>query len=193
MVHQINPLRFPIVAACAVLLSLVAMHAAHADTIVYKYTGPNGVTVYTQALPENHPPDKVTAITIKTLPAEQQRAALRMLDAMQRETDTRIDKQHSKLVVADRQINDAIIKLQQAEAGLQSGSVLTGKDRIGKVGGGTRLRESYFQRVEKLQRAVDKAKLKLEQAYPPAQQSTLATAFFPISYNPTRSHDMATG
>ena len=165
MFNQIRSTLLLKACASAVLLSLVAVHAAHADTIVYKYTGPNGVTVYSQVLPENHPPGEVTTITIKSLPVEQRRAALRMLDAMQRETDTRIEKQRSKLDEADRNINDAISKLQHAEAGLQSGSVPTGADRIGKVGGGTRLRESYFQRVEKLQRAVDKAKLELEQAY----------------------------
>jgi Domain of unknown function (DUF4124) len=165
MVNQFRSMRFPTVAACAVLLSLIAMHAAHADNIVYKYTGPNGVTVYTQALPENPPPGAVTTITIETLPVEQQRAALRMLDAMQRENAAGIGKQRSKLDEADRQVNDAISKLQHAEAELQSGSVPTGADRIGKVGGGTRLRDSYFRRVEKLQRAVDRAKRELEQAY----------------------------
>jgi hypothetical protein len=164
MAFQIRSTHFLNVAASAALLSLVAMHAAQADTIVYKYTGPNGVTVYTQALPENHPPESVTTITINTLPVEQQRAALRMLDAMQRET-AGIEKQRSKLDEADRKVNDAISKLQHAEAELQSGSKPTGADRIGKVGGGTRLRESYFKRVEKLQRAVDQAKLELEQAY----------------------------
>jgi hypothetical protein len=165
MVHQIRSMHFLNAGASAALLWLVAMHAAQADTIVYKYTGPNGVTVYTQVLPENHPPGEVTTITIKTLPVEQQRAALRMLDAMQRETAAGIEKQRSKLDEADQKVNDAINKLQHAEAELQSGSKPTGADRIGKVGGGTRLRESYFQRVEKLQRAVDKAKHELEQAY----------------------------
>ncbi len=84
---------------------------------------------------------------------------------MQRENDAGIEKRRSKLDEADRKVNDAISKLQHAEAELQSGAEPTGADRIGKVGGGTRLRESYFQRVEKLQRAVDKAKLELEQAY----------------------------
>jgi hypothetical protein len=107
MIHQISSMRFPNVVACAVLLSLVAMHAAHADTIVYKYTGANGVTVYTPALPENHPPGEVTAITIKTLPAEQQRAALRMLDAMQRKNNTGIEKQRSKLADADRSMTQS--------------------------------------------------------------------------------------
>ncbi|HUX82123.1 MAG TPA: hypothetical protein VMV35_04740, partial [Halothiobacillus sp.] len=73
--------------------------------------------------------------------------------------------QRSKLDEADREINVAITNLQKAESNLQNGSVPTGGDRIGKVGGGTRLRESYFLRVEKLQRAVDHAKHKLEQAY----------------------------
>ncbi len=48
MVFQIRSMHFLYASACAVLLPLVAMHAAHADTIVYKFTGPNGVTVYTQ-------------------------------------------------------------------------------------------------------------------------------------------------
>ena len=88
-----------------------------------------------------------------------------MLDAMENKADAGIQQQHSKLLEADRQINVAIKNLQQAESDLQSGSVPTGADRIGKVGGGTRLRESYFLRVEKLQGAVDQAKLALEHAY----------------------------
>jgi hypothetical protein len=165
MANQIRSTLFLNAGASAVLMLLVAIHAAHADTIVYKYTGRDGVTVFSQTLPENYRPAEVKSITIQSLPVEQQRAALRMLDAMQRETNAGIENQHSILVKADRQINDAISKLQHAEAELQSGSDPTGADRIGKVGGGTRLRESYFQRVEKLQRAVDKAKLELEQAY----------------------------
>ncbi len=165
MARQSKSTRCSPVSASAVFILLLAMQAAHADTTVYKYTGPDGVTVYTQTLPENHPPESVTTITVKTLPVEQQRAAIRMLDAMEKKADAGIQEQHSKLLDADQQINKAIKNLQQAEANLQSGSVPTGADRIGKVGGGTRLKESYFLRVEQLQRAVDNAKLELEQAY----------------------------
>ena len=165
MAHHFKSARSATVQASAVVALMVTMHAAQADTTVYKYTGPDGVTVYTQFLPENYSPAAVTTITIQTLPVAEQRAAVRMLDAMQNKADAGIQERRSKLDEADRQINDAIKNLQQAEADLQSGSVPTGADRIGKVGGGTRLRESYFLRVEKLQHAVDKAKLALEQAY----------------------------
>lgn len=165
MVHQNRSMGFPNASALAILLLLVAMHAAHADSTVYKYTGPNGVTVFSQSLPENYSPTAVTTITINTLPVEQQRAAIRMMDAMQNRVDTSIQKQQSKLARADRQVNIAITNLQKAESNLQSGSLPTGGDRIGKVGGGTRLRESYFLRVEKLQHAVDHAKAILDHAY----------------------------
>lgn len=165
MVYQNRSKRISNIGATAIFLVVVAMHAAHADSTVYKYTGPNGVTVFSQSLPENYRPAAVTTITIKTLPVEQQRAAIRMMDAMQSQVDVTIHKQQSKLAAADREINVAIKNLQQAESDLQSGSVPTGGDRIGKVGGGTRLRESYFLRVEKLQRAVDHAKAILDQAY----------------------------
>ena len=165
MVHQNRSKRFFNVGATAIFLAVVAMHAAHADTTVYKYTGPNGVTVFSQSLPENYRPAAVTTITIKTLPVEQQRAAIRMMDAMQNNVDNSIQNQQSKLARADQQVNAAITNLQKAESNLQSGSVPTGGDRIGKVGGGTRLRASYFLRVEKLQHAVDHAKVILDQAY----------------------------
>jgi L-alanine-DL-glutamate epimerase-like enolase superfamily enzyme len=165
MAHQSKSTRPSPVGASAVFILLLAMHAAHADTSVYKYTGPDGITVYTQTLPENYSPGKVTTIKIKSLPVAQQRAAIRMLDAMENKADAGIKQQHSKLLDADQEINAAIKNLQQAESDLQSSSVPTGADRIGKVGGGTRLKESYFLRVAKLQGAVDQAKLALEQAY----------------------------
>ncbi|MGB7598283.1 MAG: DUF4124 domain-containing protein [Gallionella sp.] len=165
MAHHFKSVHFGAFNMSAVFILLTAMHAAQADTTVYKYTGPDGVTVYTQSLPENYSPSAVTTITIQTLPVEEQRAAVRMLGAMQNQAAAGMQERRSKLDEADRQVNDAITNLQKAEAALQSGSKPTGTDRIGKVGGGTRLRESYFQRVEQLQRAVDNAKLALEQAY----------------------------
>ena len=165
MVYQNRSKRIFNIGATAIFLVVVAMHAAHADSTVYKYTGPDGVTVFSQSLPENYRPAAVTTITIKTLPVEQQRAAIRMMDAMQSRVNARIHKHQSKLAAADQQVNVAIKNLQQAESELQSGSVPTGGDRIGKVGGGSRLRASYFLRVEKLQHAVDHAKAILDQAY----------------------------
>ncbi|MGA9664887.1 MAG: DUF4124 domain-containing protein [Gallionella sp.] len=165
MSHQIRSMRPASLGVSAAFILLIAAHPAHADTSVYKYTGPDGVTVYSQTLPESYIPGKVQTVKIETLPVEQQRAAIRMLDAMENKVDAQLRERHSKLQGADQRIDVAIKNLQQAETALQNGSVPTGDDRIGKVGGGSRFRESYFQRVSQLQAAVAQARIALDQAY----------------------------
>ncbi len=106
MAHRSRSVHFGAFNMSAVFILLTVMQAVQADTTVYKYTGPDGVTVYTQSLPENHPPESVTTITIKTLPVEQQRAAVRMLDAMQNKAAAGMQERRSELDQADRQVND---------------------------------------------------------------------------------------
>jgi hypothetical protein len=65
----------------------MALRTAQADTIVYKFTGRDGDTVYSQTPPENDSPANVQAVKIESLPAEQQRAAVRMLDAMNKQSN----------------------------------------------------------------------------------------------------------
>lgn len=158
-------MRSALIAATTVFVLFIAMPAAYADTFVYKYTGQDGVTVYSQTLPENYRPSDVQTITIETLPIEQQRAALRMLAVMEKRVDAKLEARHTKLVKADQHITAAIKHLQQTESNLKNGSVPIAADRIGKVGGGTRLRESYFLRVSRLQVSVEQAKHALDEAY----------------------------
>jgi len=162
---HIDSIRAALFPAAALLACSIALSAAHADTLVYKYTSRDGVTVYSQTLPEDYRPTRVLTIRIETLPVEQQRAAIRMLAAMESGADARLQQRNAQLAKADKEIELAIKNLQQAESNLESGSEPTGADRIGKVGSGTRLRESYFLRVSQLQKAVEQAKLALDQAY----------------------------
>ena len=165
MLLQVIALWSVLFSASIMFVLSIAMPAAHADTFVYKYTGKDGVTVYSQTLPDHFRPGDVQTVTIETLPAEQQRAAIRMLDAMESRVDAKLQERHAKLANADRQIGKAIKNLQQAESNLKRGSIPDGADRVGKIGGGSRFRESYFLRVSRLQSAVEQAKLSLDEAY----------------------------
>ena len=165
MLLRVISIRLVIVSATTALVLFMAIPAAYADAFVYKYTGQDGVAVYSQTLPENYHPNDVQIVTIETLPVEQQRAATRMLAAMENSVDAKLQERRTKLAKADRLVDKAIKNLQQAESDLKSGSVPAGADRIGKAGGGSRLRESYFLRVSRLQSAVELAKLALDQAY----------------------------
>jgi hypothetical protein len=152
-------------AASGICALLVAVPAAHADTLIYKFTGKDGIPVYTETLPENYRPGEVQTIKIETLPIDEQRAAIRMLAAMDAKVNARTRARRARLDLADQQVTIAIGNLQQAEANLEKGSIPVAGDRIGKKGGGTRLRESYFLRVSRLQGLVEQAKQALDKAY----------------------------
>jgi len=151
--------------AIAALLLFAMLQAAHADALVYKYIEKNGVTVYSQTRPDHYRPEEVQAITIESLPVEQQRAAIRMLAAMKSKVDIHLQERRAKLAKADQKIDKALKNLQLAESNLKRGSVPTSSDRIGKKSGGTRLKESYFSRVIHLENAIEKARLALDEAY----------------------------
>ena len=155
----------PVLVAASTMLAWSMACAAHADNFVYRYTGKDGATVYSQTLPESYSPDNVQTVKIETLPTEQKRAAIRMLDTLQKNSNASAAGRSTKLDIADQNIAAAIKSLQQAELNLQNGSAPVGGDRVANIGGGTRLRESYFSRLSRLQSVVEQAKLALDQAY----------------------------
>lgn len=164
MISRHPSLRYAAAASALFVLSAAAA-IAQGNTVVYKYTGRDGVTVYSQTLPESYSPRDVQTVEIESLPQDQQRAAVRMLDAMNRRTVAGAAKRSAKLDIADRNIAAAIRNLQQAEQNLKKGSELVGGDRVANIGGGSRIRESYFLRVSRLQSVVEQAKKALDQAY----------------------------
>ena len=151
--------------AIGLCLTLSA-HFAYADTLIYKWVDKNGVTSYSQ----NPPTDAgekstVTTITVESLPPAQQRAAARVLANLQKLSDASTAARQQRIQAADKRIAEALDRLQAAEKKLSDGSTPTGFDRVGNVDGRARLRDSYFERVSRLQADVDQAQQALNDAY----------------------------
>lgn len=157
--------RFSAPAIAALLAWAAIAPSVHAQTLVYKWVGRDGITSYSQTPPRKSGARAVQTIDIETLPADQQQAARRMLAHLQRTADARAAAARHRLAAADERVRLAISALRRAEAALRTGSVPAGTDRIGKVGGGSRLRDTYFQRVSRLEAKVQRARRSLDEAY----------------------------
>jgi hypothetical protein len=138
---------------------------ANADTTIYKWVDKNGVVSYSQEPPPGKDAQNVTSFTVESLPPAQQKAANRMLLDLQKSEDTEFAERQKRLKQADHKVDLALRRLQEAERHLSDGSEATGNDRIGIGNGHTRLRESYFNRVQNLQNQVDAAQQSLNDAY----------------------------
>ncbi len=92
-----------------------------------------------------------------------------MLANLEKLSDAETAARESRLAAADKRIDTALQRLQQAERNLSAGSVPSGDDRIGNMGASgnhhARLRDSYFDRVAELQEKVDQARQALDAAY----------------------------
>ena len=71
----------------------------------------------------------------------------------------------AELDIADRQIKDAARALKEAEARQKRGVEPLPGERLGKVGGGSRLAPSYFNRQQDNAADVDAARANLDEAY----------------------------
>ena len=65
----------------------------------------------------------------------------------------------------EKEIVDAYQALGRAEEARTAGQTPRPGERLGKVGGGSRLTEAYFARLEGLEADVQKAKARLDRAY----------------------------
>jgi hypothetical protein len=146
-------------------LLFTSLAQAQTQTQVYKWTDADGVTSYSQTPPAAGNARDVQAITIDTLPVEQQQAARRMVAHMEARANAQATVIQNRFNQADRNVSTALGNLQQAESALSAGSQTTGSDFIHNVGGGSRLRQSYFQRVTQLEANVQDAKAALDAAY----------------------------
>jgi hypothetical protein len=138
---------------------------AQTQTQIYKWTGTDGVTSYSQTPPPEGRARDVHTITVETLPPEQQQAARRMLGHMETQANAQAAVIRNRFAQADENVSRALRSLQDAEEILSAGSQPSGSDFIGNFGGGTRLRESYFQRVAQLEANVRDARAALDAAY----------------------------
>lgn len=139
---------------CALLLSVVALTAvAQTSPPVYRSTMPDGRIIYgDKPAPGAAKSEQVQLPPLNTIPPVEAGGEQAAPPAPQ-PTDE-----------ADAEIANAQQALQQAKAALDAGREPLPGERIGKVGGGTRLTDDYFQRVQGLEDAVTAAQQRLDAA-----------------------------
>ncbi len=148
--------------------ALVASTGHAAETTIYKSMAPDGSVTYSSQAPAPGAKD-TTEIEVTTLSPEQRRAALllrahekkanrEVLDAAARDEQLRWSR-------ADSEVRNATAALTRAETTLQTERIPRAGERLGNVGGGTRLTQAYFERLAKLEAGVNQAKARLDRAY----------------------------
>jgi hypothetical protein len=128
---------------------------APAQTI-YKSTMPDGKVTYgekpapgAQKVETLEPPPAKTGLTAVT-PEEQARAR-------------EVKKAPGNSTARTRELEDARLKLQKAEAARDAGKEPLPGERVGRAGGGSRLSEEYFARQKGLEEAVDAARKRVDE------------------------------
>jgi hypothetical protein len=143
--------------ACLALVLWFGAGGAAAQTM-YKSTMPDGKVIYgekpapgAKKVETIAPPPEKPGITIVT-PTEKTRA------------DEEARKRITKTDAAYRELEAARKQLQEAEAALEAGREPLPGERLGIVGGKSRLTDEYWERQKKLEAAVEAARKRLETA-----------------------------
>jgi hypothetical protein len=150
----------------AAVLALVLAAAPALGQVIYKSTMPDGRVIYGDApVPgalksEASNVPKSTGVT-PVAPAEEQ----------PEETEARRLERQYAIEAAHAEVENAEKALAEAQAAREAGREPREGERQGTAGGGNRLSESYFQRqqaletaVQQAQQRVDAARLMLQQA-----------------------------
>src|SRR5713101_4885818 len=150
----------PIKGLVALVLALAPAFAA-AET-VYKYRRPDGSTVYSDVplrgaklIGRFH---LVPAPPPKAEPARPERGAVTDPDEIARQRVQDLDAADAAVKAADQSLKEALER-QQAGVEPQAG------ERLGNVGGRSRLTPDYFERQRALAAEVDAARARLDEAY----------------------------
>jgi len=143
----------------------IALPAIGFAETIYKWRGSDGTQTYSQSPPAHVDPARVEKIDVETLSREQHRAALRWLRAEDRKADEPVRKLEAAWKRADAGVKSGLASLRKAEAELANGRIARPGERLGNVGGGTRLTQAYFDRLRALETKVDQAKQALDRAY----------------------------
>ena len=148
-----------------VLAVLIALPSSgHAETI-YKWRGNDGTVTYSQSAPADADPGRVEKIDVETLSPAQHRAALRWLWAEEHKADAGVRKLEAAWNHADAQVKSALGELRKGEAALAAGRAPRPGERLGTVGGGSRLTQAYFDRLHALEMRVEREKQRLDLSY----------------------------
>ncbi len=139
----------------AALFALAALsHPASGQTL-YKYTGPDGRTVYTdKPPPEGVKAQKTTVDTSKrgvVPPSAREKTALKKMEADREARES-----------AQDHLRRAEIALHDAEVAAAMGKEPQPNERLGTAKGNQRLTDGYWERQKKLEQAVEVARRNLE-------------------------------
>jgi hypothetical protein len=139
----------------AALLALAALsHPASGQTL-YKYTGPDGRTVYSdKPPPAGIKAQKTTIDTSKrgvVPPSTREKAALKQMQADRKARES-----------AQDDVRRAEIALHDAEVAAAMGKEPQPNERLGTAKGSQRLTDGYWERQKKLEANVEVARRNLE-------------------------------
>jgi len=151
----------PIKGLVALVLALAPGFAA-AET-VYKYQRPDGSTLYSDVpLRGAKPIGRFELVPVpppaKAGPARLERGAAKDPDELARQRAQDLDAADAAIKAADQSLKDALERQQAGVAPLAG-------ERLGNVGGRSRLTPDYFERQRALAAEVDAARAALDEAY----------------------------
>ena len=146
----------PRISWLALMLLLTGPGVAAQTT--YKSTMPDGKVVYGEK-------PMPGAKRVETMAAPPAKTGTTIVTPAEKSTvDQRIGKPSATEGAAQRQLDEARLQLQQAEAAFAGGKEPLPGERIGTAGGSSRLTDDYFKRQKRLEQAVESARKSLEQA-----------------------------
>lgn len=137
-----------------VTLSLLLLVPVAGAATIYKYTDAQGNVVFS----DDPPPDatNIEAVPLAPLPTEQERREAEAQAAEQREA-AGLDEAQIKAAAREKRLA-AEQRLGEALDALDSAQVQQPDDWQHLADGHKELKESYFERVDKAQRAVEQAR-----------------------------------
>lgn len=145
-----------------VALGLMALAASAAAQEVYTWTAEDGSTVFS----DQPPPSGVTgqSFTPSTpTVVEQDRVQRSRLLRQSREISRRTDEKIRRRDEVRKELQEARKALADAQQALEAGREPQAGERKRIVGGGTRLGEAYFQRLEGLERRIADAQARVDE------------------------------
>jgi|GEM_PF-1226540 len=151
----------------AMLMGIGAGTAAHADqTRIYEWRDANGIATYSQVPPGQGTPGVASRVFDTRSFTHAQRLAVRsQLHALDQAQLADAKRFRQQVELADEKVNDALRQLAKSETTLRQGRAPLTGERMGNVGGGSRLRAEYFERQRQLETAVQAARSGLQKAY----------------------------
>lgn len=151
----------------AMLWGIGAVTSANADqTRLYEWRDASGVTTYSQVAPTQGTPGvTMREFETRNFTTAQKLAARSYLHGLDAAELADAKRFRTEVVAADREVNDAVRNLANAERSMRLGRAPLGGERVGNAGGGSRLRTGYFERQQRLDDAVQGARSELAKAY----------------------------